>query len=140
MGSPKMYFILSSSSSDSISVFYDSSNSESSSDDNLTQILQRYEFQQYDSTTSENLNYDDPPISDEVIEAVPLQIILPTEPAQLTILAYLCLSLLTKGSQLHQQRNSQFRGHLCLELSPSFDMHLLLAVKLIVGVKNIPFV
>ncbi|PWA45790.1 hypothetical protein CTI12_AA510780 [Artemisia annua] len=70
-----------SSSSDSISLFYDSSTSESSSDDNLTQILQRCEFQQYDSTTSENQNYDDPPISDEVIEVVPLQIILPTEPA-----------------------------------------------------------
>ncbi|PWA64840.1 recBCD enzyme subunit RecB, P-loop containing nucleoside triphosphate hydrolase [Artemisia annua] len=83
MGSPKstVYITLSSSSSDSISLFYDSSNSESSSDENLTQILQRCEFQQYDSTTSENLNYDDPPISDEVIEAVPLQIILPTEPA-----------------------------------------------------------
>ncbi|PWA88509.1 hypothetical protein CTI12_AA110730 [Artemisia annua] len=76
-----VYFILSSSSSDSISLFYDSSNSESSSDDNLTQILQRCEFQKYDSTTSENLNYDDPQISDEVIEVVPLQIILPTEPA-----------------------------------------------------------
>ncbi|PWA81569.1 hypothetical protein CTI12_AA186470 [Artemisia annua] len=72
---------LSSSSCSSISVFYDSSNSESSSDENLTQILQRCDFQQYDSTSSENLNYDDPPISDEVIEAVPLQMILPTEPS-----------------------------------------------------------
>ncbi|PWA92506.1 hypothetical protein CTI12_AA075620 [Artemisia annua] len=83
MGSPKstVSITLSSSSCGSISLFYDSSNSESSSDENLTQILQRCEFQQYDSTTSKNLNYDDPPISDEVIKAVPLQIILPTEPA-----------------------------------------------------------
>ncbi|PWA46949.1 hypothetical protein CTI12_AA503930 [Artemisia annua] len=82
MGSPKstVSITLSSSSCSSISVFYDSSNSKSSSDENLTQILQRCDFQQYDSTTSENLNYDDPPISDEVIEVVPLQMILPNEP------------------------------------------------------------
>ncbi|PWA77074.1 hypothetical protein CTI12_AA228430 [Artemisia annua] len=82
MGSPKstVSITLSSSSCTSISVFHDSRYSESSSDENLTQLLQRCEFQQYDSTTSENLNYDDPSISDEVIEVVPLQMILPTEP------------------------------------------------------------
>ncbi|PWA70779.1 hypothetical protein CTI12_AA284370 [Artemisia annua] len=71
---------LSSSSCNSISLCSDSSISESSSDESLTQLLQRCEFQQYDSTTSEYLNYDDPSISDEVIEVVPLQMILPTEP------------------------------------------------------------
>ena len=82
-----VFITLSSSSSSCVSLCSDSSISESSTDSEmLHQLLQRCEFQHYDSTTSAN---DDPSWSDHVIEVVPLQNLLPTDPvpANITVLA-----------------------------------------------------
>lgn len=51
----------------------------------LQQLLQRCEFQNYDSTTSAYQNYVDPSWSDDEIEPVPLQMLLPTDPVPANI-------------------------------------------------------
>ena len=82
-----VFITLSSSSSSCVSLCSDSSISESSTDSEmLHQLLQRCEFQHYDSTTSA---CDDPSWSYHVIEVVSLQILLPTDPvpANITVLA-----------------------------------------------------